>query len=146
MGAVPAQLADAFGLVIECRDRVGEQALLAQTVHTLQHAVQSGKPHDPPCWEFSTEDYQEVNKHVLLLLYYKLCYIANILLYFSAGGPCTRFASGAQPCSRENNPWLLHGEPQSAITGSGCQHVCGLYQAAVSALMAFYIQSLLSAN
>ncbi|XP_005912247.1 minichromosome maintenance domain-containing protein 2 [Haplochromis burtoni] len=63
MGAVPAQLADAFGLVIECRDRVGEQALLAQTVHTLQHAVQSGKPHDPPCWEFSTEDYQELVAH-----------------------------------------------------------------------------------
>uniref|UniRef100_A0A3P8RA62 Minichromosome maintenance domain-containing protein 2 n=1 Tax=Astatotilapia calliptera TaxID=8154 RepID=A0A3P8RA62_ASTCA len=63
MGAVPAQLADAFGLVIECRDRVGEQALLAQTVHTLQHAVQSGKPHDPPCWEFSTEDYHELVAH-----------------------------------------------------------------------------------
>ncbi|XP_047424227.1 minichromosome maintenance domain-containing protein 2 isoform X2 [Mugil cephalus] len=63
IGSIPVQLADAFGLVIQCRDRVGEQALLAQTVHTLQQAVQSGKPHNPICWEFSTQDYQKLIAH-----------------------------------------------------------------------------------
>lgn len=63
MGAVTTQLADAFGLLIQCRDNVGEQTLLAQTVHTLQQAVQPGKPLYPFCVEFSTEDYQEVSKH-----------------------------------------------------------------------------------
>lgn len=65
MGPVPIQLADAFGLVIQCRDMVGEHALLIQTVHTLQQAVQPGKPLYSSCWEFSTQDYKEVNKHVL---------------------------------------------------------------------------------
>lgn len=65
MGPVPIQLADAFGLVIQCRDTLGEHALLAQTIHTLQQAVQPGKPLYSSCWEFSTQDYQEVNKHVL---------------------------------------------------------------------------------
>lgn len=65
MGPVPTQLADAFGLVIQCRDMVGEHALLAQTVHTLQQAVQPGKPLYSSCWEFSTQDYKEVNEHVL---------------------------------------------------------------------------------
>ncbi len=57
------QLADAFGLVIQCKDFVGEHALLAQTVHTLQQAVQPEKPHYSSCWDFSTEDYKEVNTH-----------------------------------------------------------------------------------
>ncbi|XP_072234988.1 minichromosome maintenance domain-containing protein 2 [Leuresthes tenuis] len=60
MGPVPLQLAEAFGLVIHCGERVGEQALLAQTVHTLQQAVQPGKCHYASCWEFSTQDYQEL--------------------------------------------------------------------------------------
>uniref|UniRef100_A0A3Q1FH37 Minichromosome maintenance domain-containing protein 2 n=1 Tax=Acanthochromis polyacanthus TaxID=80966 RepID=A0A3Q1FH37_9TELE len=63
MGSVPLQLADAFGLVIQCRDRVGEEALLAQTVHTLQQAVQPGKPQYPSSWEFTTQDYQELIAH-----------------------------------------------------------------------------------
>ncbi|XP_075937028.1 minichromosome maintenance domain-containing protein 2 [Anarhichas minor] len=63
MGPVPVQLADAFGLVIQCRDVGGEQALLAQTVHTLQQAVQPGKPRYPSCWEFSSQDYQELVAH-----------------------------------------------------------------------------------
>lgn len=66
MGPVPLQLADAFGLVIQCKDMAGEQALLAQTVHTLQQAVHPGKPLYSSCWEFSTQDYKEVNKHVML--------------------------------------------------------------------------------
>uniref|UniRef100_UPI0037E7E361 minichromosome maintenance domain-containing protein 2 n=1 Tax=Semicossyphus pulcher TaxID=241346 RepID=UPI0037E7E361 len=63
MGSVPIQLADAFGLVIQCRDVVGEHALLAQTVHTLQQAVQPGKPLYSSCWEFSTQDYKELVAH-----------------------------------------------------------------------------------
>ncbi|XP_037311997.2 minichromosome maintenance domain-containing protein 2 [Pungitius pungitius] len=63
MGPVPVQLADAFGLVIQCRDVGGEQALLSQTIHTLQQAVQPGKPLYPSCWEFSTQDYKELVAH-----------------------------------------------------------------------------------
>ncbi|XP_069007782.1 minichromosome maintenance domain-containing protein 2 [Embiotoca jacksoni] len=64
MGPVPVQLADAFGLAIQCRDGMGDQALLAQTVHTLQQAVQPGNPPlHPSCWEFSTLDYQELLAH-----------------------------------------------------------------------------------
>ncbi len=84
MGSVPIQLADAFGLVIQCRDMVGEHALLAQTVHTLQQAVQPGKPLYSSCWEFSTQDYLEVNKHVLLLsphIAFLLKYTALILVF-----------------------------------------------------------------
>ncbi|CAJ1082214.1 minichromosome maintenance domain-containing protein 2 isoform X2 [Xyrichtys novacula] len=63
MGPIPIQLADAFGLVIQCRDVVGEQTLLAQTVHTLQQAVQPGKPLYSSSWEFSTQDYQQLIAH-----------------------------------------------------------------------------------
>ncbi|XP_042366553.1 minichromosome maintenance domain-containing protein 2-like [Plectropomus leopardus] len=63
MGPIPSQLADAFGLVIQCKDMLGEQALLAQTIHTLQQAVQPGKPLYPSCWEFSTQDYKELVAH-----------------------------------------------------------------------------------
>nr|XP_020455658.1 MCM domain-containing protein 2 isoform X2 [Monopterus albus] len=64
MGPVSTQLADDFGLVIQCRDIVGEQALLhAQAVHTLQQAVQSEEPVCPSCWKFSTQDYKELIAH-----------------------------------------------------------------------------------
>uniref|UniRef100_A0A3Q3W6V7 Minichromosome maintenance domain-containing protein 2 n=1 Tax=Mola mola TaxID=94237 RepID=A0A3Q3W6V7_MOLML len=63
MGAVPIQLADAFGLVVQCRDMVGDHAVLAQTVHTLQQAVQPGKSLYSSCWEFSTQDYKELVAH-----------------------------------------------------------------------------------
>ncbi|XP_008304803.1 MCM domain-containing protein 2-like, partial [Stegastes partitus] len=63
MGSLPLQLADAFGLVIQCRDRVGEEAVLAQTVHTLQRAVQPGKPQYSSSWEFSSQEYQELIAH-----------------------------------------------------------------------------------
>lgn len=66
MGPIPVQLADAFGLVVQCRDTVGERALLAQTVHTLQQAVQPGKPLYSSTWNFSAQDYKEVNKQVIL--------------------------------------------------------------------------------
>ncbi|XP_070842402.1 minichromosome maintenance domain-containing protein 2 [Chaetodon trifascialis] len=63
MGPVPVQLADVFGLVIQCRDMVGEHALLAQTIHTLQQAVQPGKLPCSSSWEFSTQDYKELVAH-----------------------------------------------------------------------------------
>ncbi|KAM9332160.1 minichromosome maintenance domain-containing protein 2 [Pholidichthys leucotaenia] len=63
MGSISIQLADAFGLVIQCRDRGAEEALLAQTIHTLQQAVQPGKPLYPSFWEFTTEDLQELIAH-----------------------------------------------------------------------------------
>ncbi|XP_008306000.1 minichromosome maintenance domain-containing protein 2 isoform X2 [Cynoglossus semilaevis] len=63
MGPIPAPLADAFGLVVQCKDKVREQVLLAETVHTLQKAVEPGKPLYPSCWEFSTQDYKELITH-----------------------------------------------------------------------------------
>ncbi|XP_035475771.2 minichromosome maintenance domain-containing protein 2 isoform X3 [Scophthalmus maximus] len=67
MGPVPLQLADTFGLVIQCKDMLREQALLAQTVHTLQQSVQPGKPLYPSRWEFSSQDYQELVTHAQTL-------------------------------------------------------------------------------
>uniref|UniRef100_A0A8C7D556 Minichromosome maintenance domain-containing protein 2 n=1 Tax=Oncorhynchus kisutch TaxID=8019 RepID=A0A8C7D556_ONCKI len=63
MGPVPAQLAEAFGLVILCREAGGKQALLAQTVHTLRQAVQPGEPLYPSCMQFTTQDYKELLAH-----------------------------------------------------------------------------------
>uniref|UniRef100_A0A3Q2U0T8 Minichromosome maintenance domain-containing protein 2 n=1 Tax=Fundulus heteroclitus TaxID=8078 RepID=A0A3Q2U0T8_FUNHE len=63
MGPVQAQLAETFGLVIQCGDRVGEQGVLAQAVHTLQQAVQPGSQRHPSSWEFSHEDYQKLVAH-----------------------------------------------------------------------------------
>ncbi|XP_029955599.1 minichromosome maintenance domain-containing protein 2 [Salarias fasciatus] len=63
MGPVPVQLADAFGLVVQCKDDVAERALLAQTVHTLQQAIRAQRPQRLPCWEFSTQEFQELVSH-----------------------------------------------------------------------------------
>lgn len=71
------QLADAFGLVIQCRDNAGEQALLAQTIHTLQQAVWPGKPLYRSCVDFSTKDYKEVSKHNLFLSEVHWPYVLN---------------------------------------------------------------------
>uniref|UniRef100_A0A3P9JGM3 Minichromosome maintenance domain-containing protein 2 n=1 Tax=Oryzias latipes TaxID=8090 RepID=A0A3P9JGM3_ORYLA len=59
-GPLPLQFSEAFGLVVECRERVGQQAQLAQTLHTLQQAVHPGILNYPICWEFSTQDYTEL--------------------------------------------------------------------------------------
>ncbi|KAF7668855.1 hypothetical protein LDENG_00279510 [Lucifuga dentata] len=63
MGPVPLQMAEVFGLVIQCRDIVGDQTLLTQTVHTLQQAVQPDKPLYASCMKTSTQDYQELVAH-----------------------------------------------------------------------------------
>ncbi|XP_038149514.1 minichromosome maintenance domain-containing protein 2 [Cyprinodon tularosa] len=60
IGPVQAQLAESFGLVIQCGDRVGEEGVLAQTLHTLQQAVQPGRLTHPSYWDFSNEDFQEL--------------------------------------------------------------------------------------
>lgn len=60
MGRVPVQLADAFGLIVQCRDNAG--ALLAQTAHTLAQAVEPGTPLYPS-FVFSSQEYKEVSKH-----------------------------------------------------------------------------------
>uniref|UniRef100_A0A3B3D9B3 Minichromosome maintenance domain-containing protein 2 n=1 Tax=Oryzias melastigma TaxID=30732 RepID=A0A3B3D9B3_ORYME len=60
MGPVPLQFSEAFGLIIECKERVGQQAQLAQTLHTLQQAVHPGLLNYPLRWEFSTQDYAEL--------------------------------------------------------------------------------------
>ncbi|XP_047205249.1 minichromosome maintenance domain-containing protein 2 isoform X1 [Girardinichthys multiradiatus] len=63
MGPVQARLAETFGLVIQCGDRVGEQGVFAQAVHTLQQAVQHGSRPHPSCWGFSSDDYKELVAH-----------------------------------------------------------------------------------
>ncbi|RVE58752.1 hypothetical protein OJAV_G00198090 [Oryzias javanicus] len=60
MGSVPLQFSEAFGLIIECKERVGQQAQLAQMLHTLQQAVHPGLLNYPLHWEFSTQDYTEL--------------------------------------------------------------------------------------
>lgn len=80
MGPVSLQLADAFGLVIQCKDTAGDCGLLAQTVHTLQQALQLGKPLCSSSWEFSTQDYQQVNKHAPLP-----CFLIKIHFHIYTG-------------------------------------------------------------
>lgn len=63
MGATPIQLADAFGLVVDSRDTMGDHSLFAQTVHTLQQAVQPGK-HPDFSWHVPAQDYKQVKSSV----------------------------------------------------------------------------------
>ncbi|XP_056155687.1 minichromosome maintenance domain-containing protein 2 [Lampris incognitus] len=63
MGPVSVQLAEAFGLVIQCRDTMAEKALLAQTVHTIRQAVQPGKPLYSSDNRFPTQDFKELLAH-----------------------------------------------------------------------------------
>ncbi|TNM96279.1 hypothetical protein fugu_015940 [Takifugu bimaculatus] len=62
LGAIPTQLADAFGLIIESRDTKGDHSLFTQTIHTLQQAVQPGN-HLYSHWQFSAQDYKELVAH-----------------------------------------------------------------------------------
>ncbi|XP_029698359.1 minichromosome maintenance domain-containing protein 2 isoform X2 [Takifugu rubripes] len=62
LGAIPIQLADAFGLIIESRDTKGDHSLFTQTIHTLQQAVQPGN-HLYSHWQFSAQDYKELVAH-----------------------------------------------------------------------------------
>ncbi|XP_077409948.1 minichromosome maintenance domain-containing protein 2 isoform X2 [Vanacampus margaritifer] len=60
MGEIPPQLADSFGLVVQCVDHARKQAVLAQTVHTLQQAVKPGERLYPSLFNFSSQDYKEL--------------------------------------------------------------------------------------
>lgn len=83
MGPVQAQLVETFGLVIQCGDRVGEQGMLAQAVHTLQQAVQPGNRLHPSCWEFCREDYLEVHRQVLCidLIFVSFHFLSDYLFF-----------------------------------------------------------------
>lgn len=61
LGSISSQLADAFGLVVDSRDTMGDCSLFAQSVHTLQQAVLPAK-HLYSTWEFSAQDYKEVKE------------------------------------------------------------------------------------
>ncbi|KAL7840703.1 hypothetical protein AOLI_G00260260 [Acnodon oligacanthus] len=60
MGPVPPQVAEAFGLVIQCRDAIGHHPLLPMTVHTLRQAISPGEPLYPASMQFTTQDYKEL--------------------------------------------------------------------------------------
>ncbi|XP_057680511.1 minichromosome maintenance domain-containing protein 2 [Corythoichthys intestinalis] len=60
LGSIPPQLADSFGLVVRCVDHTGNQAALAQSVHTLQQAIQPGEHLYPSSLDIGSEDYEEL--------------------------------------------------------------------------------------
>ncbi|XP_051970101.1 minichromosome maintenance domain-containing protein 2 [Xyrauchen texanus] len=59
MGSVPLQLAEAFGLMIQCRE-TSNHPLLSMTVHILKQAIYPGEPVYPACIQFTTQDYKEL--------------------------------------------------------------------------------------
>lgn len=61
MGSVPLQLAEAFGLVVQCRETSSDPLHLSMTVHTLKQAMFPGEPLYPACMQFTTQDYKEVD-------------------------------------------------------------------------------------
>ncbi|KAI7792468.1 minichromosome maintenance domain-containing protein 2 isoform X2 [Triplophysa rosa] len=60
MGSVPLQLAEAFGLVVQCRETSSDPLLLSMAVHTLRQAILPGEPLYPACMQFTTQDYKEL--------------------------------------------------------------------------------------
>ncbi|XP_064189080.1 minichromosome maintenance domain-containing protein 2 isoform X1 [Anguilla rostrata] len=63
MGPVPAQIAEAFSLLVQCREAGRDRSLLPLVVHTLRLAVRPGEPLYPACMQFTTQDYQELLAH-----------------------------------------------------------------------------------
>lgn len=61
MGSVPLQLAEAFGLVVQCRETSSDSLLMSMTVHTLRQAIVPGEPLYPACMQFTTQDYKQVD-------------------------------------------------------------------------------------
>lgn len=64
MGSVPAQIAEAFSLLVQCREAGRDRSLLPLVVHTLRLAVRPGEPLYPACMQFTTRDYQEVHRGI----------------------------------------------------------------------------------
>uniref|UniRef100_A0A3Q2Y5Y0 Minichromosome maintenance domain containing 2 n=1 Tax=Hippocampus comes TaxID=109280 RepID=A0A3Q2Y5Y0_HIPCM len=58
MGAILPQLAESFGLVVQCVDHGGKQSL-AQAVHTLRQAIYPGEYLYPSLLNFSSQEYKE---------------------------------------------------------------------------------------
>ncbi|XP_062841476.1 minichromosome maintenance domain-containing protein 2 isoform X1 [Trichomycterus rosablanca] len=57
IGPVPPQVAEAIGLVIQCREAEDHSLF---SVHTLQHAISPGEPLYPASMQFTTEHYKEL--------------------------------------------------------------------------------------
>ncbi|XP_019750480.1 minichromosome maintenance domain-containing protein 2 [Hippocampus comes] len=62
MGAILPQLAESFGLVVQCVDHGGKQSL-AQAVHTLRQAIYPGEYLYPSLLNFSSQEYKELVAH-----------------------------------------------------------------------------------
>ncbi|MBN3309675.1 MCMD2 protein, partial [Amia calva] len=56
-GAIPSQMSDAFGLVINCQEAASEWSSVL-TVHTLRRAMRPREPPYPACMQFTTDDYE----------------------------------------------------------------------------------------
>ncbi|XP_076869483.1 minichromosome maintenance domain-containing protein 2 isoform X1 [Brachyhypopomus gauderio] len=63
MGPVPPQVADTFGLVIQCQEAGAVHSCLPMTVHLLRQAISPGEPLYPACMQFTTQDYKELLAH-----------------------------------------------------------------------------------
>ncbi|KAM9826973.1 minichromosome maintenance domain-containing protein 2 [Neosynchiropus ocellatus] len=63
IGPVSMQLADAFGLVVQCQNQAGEDALVTQTAHILQQAMKPGEDLYPSSVKLSCQDYKELITH-----------------------------------------------------------------------------------
>ncbi|XP_058621883.1 minichromosome maintenance domain-containing protein 2 isoform X2 [Onychostoma macrolepis] len=63
MGSVPLQLAESFGLIVQCRETSSNHPLLSMTVHALRQAMSPGEPLYPACMQFTTQDYEELLAH-----------------------------------------------------------------------------------
>uniref|UniRef100_A0A8C1B3V4 Minichromosome maintenance domain-containing protein 2 n=1 Tax=Cyprinus carpio carpio TaxID=630221 RepID=A0A8C1B3V4_CYPCA len=63
MGSAPLQLAESFGLIVQCRETSSNHSLLSMTVHTLRQAMSPGEPLYPACMQFTTQDYKELLAH-----------------------------------------------------------------------------------
>ncbi|XP_053717109.1 minichromosome maintenance domain-containing protein 2 isoform X2 [Synchiropus splendidus] len=63
IGSVSMHLADAFGLVVQCQDEAGKDALATLTAHVLQQAVWPGEDLYPASIKLSCQDYKELIAH-----------------------------------------------------------------------------------
>ncbi|XP_059390746.1 minichromosome maintenance domain-containing protein 2 isoform X1 [Carassius carassius] len=63
MGSVPLQLAELFGVIVQCRETSSNHPLLSMTVHTLRQAMSPEEPLYPACMQFTTQDYKELLAH-----------------------------------------------------------------------------------
>uniref|UniRef100_A0A672NQ15 Minichromosome maintenance domain-containing protein 2 n=1 Tax=Sinocyclocheilus grahami TaxID=75366 RepID=A0A672NQ15_SINGR len=60
MGSVPLQLAESFGIIVQCRETSSNHRLLSMTMHTLRQAMPPEEPLYPACMQLTTQDYKEL--------------------------------------------------------------------------------------